>query len=168
MEINNLKDCDIPTSKAQIEGLNYLDLQEEYWKLLKRFNLLSVDYKKLKSKVIEVDGWKGIGSTQVTKERSNWILKEYHKEKKSGEIKEKCTVVPELNVANLWLVIQNKCVPGRYYTCHDIADFLGYEEWKDLWKERAKYFKEYYFPLKILEGLGFVDYESKTKIRRLK
>ena len=168
MDITNLQPCDIPPGKAQIESWSYLELQAEYWKLTKHHNLLQRDFKKLRKRIVEVDGWKGIGSLKVVREGTNWLVKEYHKVKTTGEVKERNTVVSELNVANLWLVMKKNCYVGEYYTCHDIAEFLGYKEWEDLWKEREKYFKEYYYPLKVLEGLNFIEYASKSKIRMLR
>ena len=54
------------------------------------------------------------------------------------------------------------------HKCYDFALYLGYSDWKSLWKERKEYFERYYYPVKVLEAMGVIRYSGKGEITRIR
>jgi len=58
---------------------------------------------------------------------------------------------------------------GENHKCYDVAEVLGFKDWKEIWKNRTDvYFPLYYYPVKILEALKIIKYGGRGKITRLK
>jgi hypothetical protein len=115
-----------------------------------------------------VDCWKGKGRLVAEKVGKVWFLKEHIKDKESGIVDEVVHKVPELKVGILWNKIKNTVEIGKALSCKEVAALLGWENWKDLWRERKLYFAEYYFPVKVLEALGYIHYSGRGKITRIR
>ena len=127
-------------------------------------------------RTINIDGWKGKDKLIINKIGTEWHIVEHRKDKLTGEVGVCKTIVSELNVANLWEIIKytvkvkektryRKIVPSiilKYNLPIELEEFNG-------GKNRAKYyFPMYYYPIKILEKLGFVRYGGRGIILRLK
>jgi len=147
--------------------------------LSKQFNDLKSENEKLRKLLrrVEVEGWKSKDIIEVEKIGSVWEVTTHSKDKLSGEIAVSIHKIPEVNVGSLWDLLQKTCktvgtgityrklVPSIIETYHfpiELEEFNG-------GKNRAKYyFPFYYYPLKILESLGFIRYGGRGKIVRLK
>jgi len=105
------------------------------------------------------------GKMEIEKQGTDWILKEWVKSGDDVEPRE--TIVPEVKVGMLYSAIVKNCEVGEEKTCYQIAKYIGWPVWKELWAERKTYFAEYYHPLKILHHGKLVAYESKSRIVRL-
>jgi len=183
-ELDDKKD-DIRRFKEQITEMvqNCLDCEHK-----KQFKEMSrnLSYERLKIHelnkeikrltTIHSEGWKGKDGLIITKVDSNWEIVEHRKDKLSGEIANNKHIIPELNVANIWILIKDligmaekltyrKLVPSlisRNRLPLEIEEFNG-------GKNRAKYyFPLYYYPIKILEKQGFIRYGGRGTIVRLK
>lgn len=114
-----------------------------------------------------ISGWKGEGnSTIYMGVDNNFRCKEYIKGKFGEEDKERIIEVNREDLNRMLFIVSNLEL-GISYKCYYIAKRLGYE-WKELWKERAKYFKYYYYPIKVLEALKLILYTGRGTIERLK
>ena len=117
---------------------------------------------------LELIGWKGKSGIDISKDfKNDFKIKEYRKDKQTGIVKELTHEVPFENVNNIKSFILTWKV-GESRKCYDFAPFLNFPDWKSLWKERKIYFNKYYFPVKVLELLGIVEYSGRGTITRLK
>ena len=126
---------------------------------------------KIKPRKVEeiqiVSGWKGEGTPEIYMGvETNFRCKEYIKGKWGEEDKERIIEVEKEDLNKMLFIIANLEM-GISYKCYYIAKKLGYE-WKELWKERAEYFKYYYYPIKVLEALKMILYTGRGTIERIK
>jgi len=119
------------------------------------------------NRTVKIEGWKGKDNVEFIHEDNIWRITEHHKDKVTGEVKHRVTKLPDNFVGSLWDAMRTQCEIGINYDCYEIASLINWN-WKELWKERKEYFQQYYFPLKVLEYKGFIAYDSKSKIRRLR
>jgi hypothetical protein len=112
-----------------------------------------------------ISGWKGVGDLTIYKDVTNdFVCVEHIKDKTSGNIEERRIEIPAENVNRMLKIIQNIKV-GDKISCYQISKELGWDSWKDLWRERKVYFKTYYFVMKILEKLKIIEYGARSSKR---
>jgi len=140
-------------------------LQELYYKYM--------EFEKIRKKpLIEIeiiDGWKGIDNIEIFEGFTNdFIIKSHIKNKETGEVSSTTHQVKRESVNRLLFWIK-KWKIGEKHKCYDFAEILGEKDWKDVWKKRMDvYFPEYYYPVKILEVMGFIKYFGRGSVERIK
>jgi hypothetical protein len=117
---------------------------------------------------IEIEGWKGKGDISIYENfQTDFVVIEHIKDKDSDEVEERRTTIPVENVRYMLATIRTLQL-NTTYKCYAIANKMGWD-WKELWKNRTEvYFPKYYYPLKILQYLGFITYTSKGSVTRIK
>lgn len=110
-----------------------------------------------------IEGWKGKDKPEIFKNFNEDFTIVMHQKDKDGEIKKVEKIVPKENVNRIlrWIQTFNQ---GEQHSCYEVAEILGFKSWKDLWRERKQYFELYYYPIKVLEALGLINYSNKGKI----
>lgn len=122
----------------------------------------------VKNEITILDGWKGKDNIEVYKGFDNdFRILEHIKDKESGEVKERIIEVKKEDLNKILFIIK-KMPLNEPYKCYYFAKKLGYEKWKDLWRERKLYFSQYYFPIKVMEALYLINYSGRGTITRLK
>ena len=122
----------------------------------------------IKNEIELIEGWKSIGSLESFEGfDKDFIIKEKIKDKETGEVKSVTHSIPRENVNRLFFWIKTWKV-GEKHKCYDFAPKLGYNTWKDLWRERKIYFAQYYYPTKILEALDIIKYSGRGDVTRIK
>ena len=144
----------------------------EVVQLIQHFYKKYMEFEKEKSRpLIEieiVEGWKGVDKIEVISGFENdFVIKSHTKDKKTGKVTTATHQIPHEKVNTLFFWIK-KWKVGESHKCYEFATQLGYSEWKDLWSERKEYFDDYYFPIKVLESLGMVEYSGRGEVTRLK
>lgn len=120
----------------------------------------------VKNEIRILSGWKGKGSLEVYKGfENNFILKEFIKDKDTLEVEEHIIEVKKEDLNRIIFIIRDLQI-NEPVKCYYIAKKLGYE-WKDLWKERKDYFRIYYWPIKVIEALGIINFSGRGTITRL-
>jgi len=115
-----------------------------------------------------VEGWKGLDTLDIWKGVTNDFLIESHtKDKETNEITTLRHTILNEDVNKIIKFIRTWKI-NESHSCYDFAEVLGFKDWKSLWKERKIYFKEYYYPIKILERLKLIKYSGRGKITKLK
>lgn len=130
-----------------------------------------------KSEIINLKGWKGKDSINISESEEYYEVHEHRKDKLSGEIAKSVHKIPKKNVENLFTLIKEHCssigfsvtyrqlVPSIIEFYHfpiEIEEFNG-------GRNRAKYyFPFYYYCAKILESKGFIRYGGRGKLLRLR
>jgi len=129
------------------------------------------------AKKILVQGWQGKDKLNIVKTGTEWHITEHRKDRDTGEVAYATHIIPEINVANVWMLITNRVkIVGEKTKSREIAADLilkhhlpvGIDE---LWggKFRSKYlFPLLYHPLKILQNQGHIKYGCRGDITRLK
>jgi hypothetical protein len=69
----------------------------------------------MEEEVIEVEGWKGQGTTEVINEGDTVLLRQWHKSKATGERYPEEHRFPKKNVDILLDIIKTHCVPREEY-----------------------------------------------------
>lgn len=121
---------------------------------------------------IRVTGWKGKDKIKIKKDGKNWIVIEHRKDKKTKMVEVHNHYVKSENVAMVQSIVENYCF-GH-------GEIKPREVWSRIIKQkklsidldafnggsnRAKiYFPYFYWPIKVLEGLKIINYESSGKI----
>ena len=115
-----------------------------------------------------ISGWKGKDVKEIYKGfEEDFIIKEHIKDKETGEVSTITHPVAKENVNRLLFWIK-QWEMGEMHKCYDFAEKLGWNSWKDLWRERKIYFETYYFPIKVLEAIGIIKYSGRGEITRMK
>lgn len=156
-------------SRGAKEGKVYssMELEKVFTEVLNKFNEFYPE-RIVQNEITILDGWKGKDEINVYKGFDNdFRIKEHIKDKDSGEVTERVIEIKKDDLNRILWVIKDLEI-GSPYKCYYIAKKLGYEEWKDLWRERGDYFKLYYYPIKVAEALNLIDYSGKGQIIRLK
>jgi len=115
-----------------------------------------------------IEGWKGIDNIELFDGfTDDFVIKTHSKDKETGEVSTQTHQIKRELVNRLFFWIKQWKI-GESHECYDFAPKLGFNEWKDLWRERDVYFNSYYYPVKILEALGFIKYSGRGVITRIK
>jgi hypothetical protein len=115
-----------------------------------------------------IEGWKGTDNIEIIKDfKNDFIIKSHIKDKETGEVTSTTHQIEAQKVNTLFSWVKTWKV-GEKKKCYDFAIYLGYKDWKSLWKERKQYFELYYYPIKVLEALNFIKYSGRGIITRLK
>ena len=129
-------------------------------------------------RTISLDGWKGKDSLAIVKEdEDTWVVEEHRQSKTSGNILTKIHTVPNTNLRDMVIVLKhlthnqigNKTA---YIAITDALIGLGFVECTKeefyAGKNRAlNYFPKYYYPLKILESKGYINYSGRGGVTLL-
>ena len=107
----------------------------------------------------KLDIWKGI--------TNDFLIESHAKSKEDGTVNTNRYEIKHEAVNKLLFYIKSWQV-GESHKCYDFAEVLGFQTWKDLWRERKIYFSDYYFVVKILEKLGLIKYSGRGTITRFK
>jgi len=136
-----------------------------------------VEQAKAEAREIITEGWQGKDKIDISKVGTDWIIKEHRKEKHSKEIAQQTHIIPEVNVANLWIMIKDRTPNvGNKTTSRDLAsDIILKHRLKigvsEMWggENRHKYyFPLLYYCLKILEKTGHIKYGARGDVTRLR
>lgn len=158
----------LTTQKARATKgiLNNMEVEAILDFVLNKFNEFYPD-KIIRNEIRILNGWKGKGTIEIYNGfNDDFIIVEYIKDKHNGDIIERRIEIQKNVVNNMVRIIKGLPL-NKPVTCYDIAYLLGYQDWKDLWKERKIYFMTYYYPIKILEALEVIKYGGKGKVTRL-
>lgn len=143
--------------------------------VMERINKQDKEIRK-KLRVADSEGWKSKDELVFERIGETWIITEHRKDKKSDEIGTIVHKIPEENVIKLWDLIKKLCPSiGTSTTYRKIALSLietyhlplDIEEFNGGRNRSASYFPYYYYPTKILEYLGEINYGGRGKITRL-
>jgi len=148
---------------------------EENQEIMRLLMSIYEKYKELEKRrlqpVIEleiIEGWKGIDNIELFRGFENdFVIKSHTKNKETNEVTTQTHQINAEKVNTLFFWIKQWKL-GETHKCYDFAEKLGYKDWKDLWKERKQYFDKYYYPIKVLEVLGIVEYSGRGDITRIK
>ena len=114
-----------------------------------------------------IEGWKGKDNLEALKGFNNdFMIKCHLKDKETGEVKEILKEIKKEDLNKMIWVI-NKLPKNESVKCYQIAEMMGWVSWKELWKERKQYFKQYYYPIKVLEALKVITYSGRGDIVRI-
>ena len=115
---------------------------------------------------IDLKSWKGKDVIGVSFNNKEWFITEHRKDKLTGEVAKNTHIIPDKNVKAVKKIIKILCKKNestKYINIvneimeenglmFDISAFNG-------GKNRAKYyFPLYYYPMKVLESLNFIEY----------
>jgi len=115
-----------------------------------------------------LEGWKGKGATEIYKGfEEDFIIIEHIKDKETNKVKSVKHSVAKEHINRLLFWIKTWKI-GEEHTCYDFSEKLGYNSWKDLWRERKIYFATYYYPVKVMEAIGIIKYSGRGDITRIK
>lgn len=158
------------------------NLKKDFVKVSKGRLLPENAYKKweaILTKQIDLQSWKGKDKLKIEPDKSEWFITEHRKDKHSGVIKKTVHIIPNKNVTVVKRIISKICRKKEkedddkyllgynattkykeiveelmdYYDLHfDLSSFNG-----GLNRNRH-YFPKYYYPMKILEHIGFIRY----------
>lgn len=118
--------------------------------------------------IIEIEGWKGEGNIDIYKGfTDNFVVIEHIKDKETGKVEDRRSEVSKVQVNTLLFWIK-KWEVGESHSCYEFAEFLGFKDWKSLWAERKLYFALYYYPMKVLEAIGAINYGGRGKVTRIR
>jgi len=126
----------------------------------------------VKQRMVEVEGWKGKDAPEIYQERNEWVIIEHRKRKFDGEVKESTHRIPTQNVGVLWQLIKDRpethyreLVPMVIEAWHLEVELEAFNGGKN----RARhYFPLLYYPLKVLENLGYIEYSGRGKVTNLR
>ena len=131
----------------------------------------------LKSRIVTLQGWKGKDELSIERESlDSWVVKEHRTDNNSGVVKESCHLISHGDVLDMWSIITVLCDCGERTRYRDLVrELIGSNGIVDADQESfnggknrsAYYFPLYYYPLKILEYLQFVQYHGRGGVTRL-
>ncbi len=146
---------------------NNKDMEILFREMLRMFNRF-YPQQIIKNEITILDGWKGKDISEIYKGFDNdFRIAQHIKDKETGEIKQRVIEVSKTHINNMILIVK-KLPFNQPIKCYYFAKQLGYNSWKDLWRERKEYFARYYFPIKVLEALSIISYSGKGAITKLK
>lgn len=119
--------------------------------------------------------WKGKSGYQVFLEGAVWVVREFFKDKDSGDVSVVDNVVPSFNVSLLYGDLRAICDVGGRCSYRDVVGRLIFSRGLDVdieafngGKNRASfYFPLYYYPLKVLEWKGLIVYHGRGGVTLL-
>jgi hypothetical protein len=135
------------------------------------------------TEIVYTEGWKGKDKIQIFSGIQIFKLVEHRRQKSSNEIVTTVHTIPREDLDFLWNLIRKNCELCETYDYKYIVKIIieekGLHEKEGLTvdqminsfnggKHRSRYlFPFYYFPMKILEAKGYVDYGGRGEIIRL-
>lgn len=138
---------------------------------------LKREIEQLKSRVVELEGWKGKDEIEINKVDSGWEIIEHRKDKETGEIHENKHTITHDSVVVVWEKIKSLCPKvGQETKYRDIVPLLiTHYGWTDVDMEsfnggrnRSKYYFKYlYYPLKVLERNRLIEYGGTGTMKRI-
>lgn len=151
-------------SKINIAKKNHIELLYiAYSELLRDYDTFNPKDKPIEIEIIQ--GWKGTGTLDIYKGVDNdFICVEHIKDKISEKIEKRSIEIKKEDLNKIINII-GKLKIGEKISCYQISKELGWNNWKDLWRERKIYFKTYYYCLKILEKLKMIEYGARSSKR---
>jgi hypothetical protein len=131
---------------------------------------------KEKLRLIECFGWKGKDDIVFNHIGTDWHILEHRKDKDSGEVALSSHVIPEMEILKVWELIKARVslrekTPARklwldIITAKNLP--ISLDEFNGGRNRSKYYFPYYYYPVKVLEHLGFIHYGGRGQIVRLK
>lgn len=118
------------------------------------------------NKIEIIEGWKGKSGLEIYNGFDNDFIIVTHQKNKEGEVQKITKSVKKEDVNRILNIIKNLEI-NQKVKCYYFAEPLGFKDWKELWKERKKYFTLYYYPIKIIEALNLIKYSGRGEITRL-
>lgn len=132
---------------------------------------------------IEIHGWKGRDELAIIEADGEYIVKEHRKVKEDGSVEELQHVIPKRNVHILWSIIRSNTDKETTYQyrwlVRKVCEHYKFHETEGIplaqmmdafngGRHRAtKYFKFLYYPLKVLESEGLIQYYGRGGVKRL-
>jgi hypothetical protein len=115
-----------------------------------------------------IDNWKGHDLIEIYRGfDNNFRIKVHLKDKDTGEVKTSLKTIEKDDI-NRMLRIVNKLIINEVTSCYTISEMMNMDWKNDIWKNRTKvYFKQYYYPLKVMESLKLIKYHGSGKITRI-
>lgn len=135
------------------------------------------------TEIIYVEGWKGKDDSSIYEGTKYFKIIEHRKEKESGEILEMCHIVTREDVSLLWSIIRILEMGEKYganYLWRKIIELRGIHLKEGISVEQMLkafnggsnrtdyYFPLYYYPMKVLEAKGYVQFLGRGGCVRLK
>lgn len=162
-------------SKSKFDGEAKLILRDVIDDIIDKYNELHLKLKKS----IELEGWKGKSGMTIKRLPRLFIIKEFRKETPNSKPKEIITKIPleDFNkvLTILKLIPKNKEIRIRDFSekyCNEfglVEFFNGNEfQYEKLFGSRKTYLPKIYYPLKICWDFGFISYDKRGVIIRLK
>lgn len=118
---------------------------------------------------IVIDGWKGKSEIQIYGDimgKGDVVVREFRKCKESGEIEESTHKIKKEDITSLYMMLKKNCDVGEKYgyrfVVNKLIEMRGWDvdiEAFNGGKNRSEfYFPFYYYPMKVLEKTGLVQY----------
>ena len=125
-----------------------------------------------RANLVEINGWKGMSGVEISEMPRIFIVIEYRKSKKTGEVITQRTEVPKENVDFMENLLKYFGSSVRYRELISrLIEIKNLQCSIDAFNggvNRSKfYFPLYYFPLKILESQKKIDYGGSGTIKIL-
>jgi len=133
--------------------------------------------------IVYVQGWKGKGDTQIYEGPEQYKIIEFRKNKETGHVNEDYHIINKLDVLFLWdKIIKPLELGEKYgykYLVRKLIELRGINLKENVSVEimmeafnggtnRSKYyFPLYYYPMKVLEAKGYIQYWGRGGISRL-
>lgn len=125
--------------------------------------------------VVALDAWKGESGLAISHGNDHYIIREWRKEKDSGVAKVRDTTIQIGLVENMRNIIRQNSQIGEKLSYRQLVDLLkkdynlltDAEAWNG-GRNRRTFFRIHYFPLKILEHEGYIDYDGRGNVTRLR
>jgi hypothetical protein len=121
---------------------------------------------------VDIDGWKGKDKIQIQEECEVYVVYEHRKDKETGKVNTDTHHIPKKNVNNLLSILANTEPKDDKYTYREVVEQVikFYDLKMDIdsfngGRNRKIYFKTYYYPLKIMESKGWIEYSGRGNIR---
>jgi hypothetical protein len=122
---------------------------------------------------VHIEGWKGKDKIQIKEECEFYIVHEHRKDKETGKVNTASHHIPKKNVNNLMNILANTEPKDDKYTYRDVVEQVIKEYDLEMdnidssngGRNRKIYFKLYYYPLKIMEWKGWIEYSGRGNIR---
>ena len=116
--------------------------------------------------------WKGKSGNEIIKDGTFFTVVNYRKEKETGEVNKESHIVSIHKVNFVFNILMDLYNDGNDIISYrqvakNIIDELGLTVGLDAFnggRNRKIYFKEYYYPIKILEHFKIITYSGKGKI----
>lgn len=131
---------------------------------------------------ITITGWKGHDELAIIEAEGDYIIEEHRKVKESGDVDTMRHVIPKRNVHILWSIIRkhtDKETEYKYkWLVRKVCEHYGFHEKEGIPLEQmmdafnggrhrsSKYFPFLYWPLKVLEHHGLIQYFGRGGVKR--